>query len=284
MLRSYKKSSQPEERKTFVNRSSERHFFQRQFKGEKRQPSLVLWAAITLFSKCTWCRRRQDAIRIVRNQPQIPAVVMNANISKTSRFLSQWHQGDDRGLNELLEHHLPSIHKHVHKRLGPLLRKKAETNDYVQDVVVQFLRYAPKIAISDGRHFRALLVRIVENTLCDRYDRFTARRREMARERPLPSDTVLELDPPHKKDETPSTSLDRHEKEAWVRLGMEFLEEKDRELLVLRKWDNLSFSEIGQRLGISATAARLRHNRAVGRLGSRICALRSGNVGKIVND
>jgi len=82
-----------------------------------------------------------------------------------------------------LERHLPWIQKQVRLRLGSKLRAKGETCDYVQDAVVQFLHYGPRIMISSDRQFRALLARIVENALCDKHDWFTARRRDMTYEK-----------------------------------------------------------------------------------------------------
>jgi len=95
---------------------------------------------------------------------------------------------------------------------------------------------------------------------------------------------VLSLDPPQKVDRTPSMSVERHEREGWVRLGMEFLDSEDREVLVLRKWDNASFSDIGERLGITPDAARMRHNRALKRLGEKIWALRCGKIEEILRE
>ena len=166
--------------------------------------------------------------------------------SETSIYLKQWNQGDRKGLEGLLERHLSWIRGRVQKRLGPLLRRKGDTCDYVQDAVVQFLQYGPRITVSDDGQFRALLCKIVENTLCNQYERFTARRREIARERPLPTDTVLSLDLPHAAVHSPSQSAARHEQEAWVRLGIELVSPEDREVLVLREWDGLSFKEIGE--------------------------------------
>jgi len=208
---------------------------------------------------------------------------MKKRNSNTAFFLSQWNNGDKKGLEALIEHHISWLRMYIHKRIGPVLRKKAESCDYVQDAMVQFLKYGPKIHITDKDHFRALLGRIIESTLSDKHDWYTARRREIARERPLPSDTVLCLDPPRKQQKTPSISVEGYEREALVRLGMELLDEDYREILILRKWDNLSFSEIGKHFGISGVAARMRHNRAVRKLGSKISALRFGKLDKIVN-
>ena len=57
----------------------------------------------------------------------------------TSIYLQQWHQGDQKALDSLIERHLAWIHEKVRGRLGGLLREKGETCDYVQDAVIQFM-------------------------------------------------------------------------------------------------------------------------------------------------
>jgi RNA polymerase sigma-70 factor (ECF subfamily) len=203
---------------------------------------------------------------------------MEDGSKKTLQLLRQWHEGDQDSLNALLERHLQWIRDQVGKRMGPALRSKGETLDYVQDAMVEFLKYGPRFTLSDEDHFRALLLRIVQNTLRNRHDWFTARRRNIAQERPLPSETVLSLDPAKAPVKTPSSLLAHHEQEAWIRMGLEFLEEEHREIIVLRKWDELSFKEIGEHLGVSPNAARMRHRHAVLKLEEMIWKLRSGDI------
>ncbi|MFH2000889.1 MAG: sigma-70 family RNA polymerase sigma factor [Planctomycetota bacterium] len=203
---------------------------------------------------------------------------MHIENSQTSMLLNQWHAGDPAGLQGLLEAHLPWLRSYAHTRLGHVLRSKAETQDYVQDAVLEFLLYAPRVHISDKDHFRALLVRILENVMCSKYDWFTAKRRWVAKERPIPSDTVLRLDPPEGGTKTPSRALQQSEEEAWVRLGLELLDSGGRELLILRQWEKMSFAQIGRQLGITEDAARMRHNSAMGRLGEKIWLLREGRL------
>jgi len=202
---------------------------------------------------------------------------MSDDGSKTSLFLKQWHCGDLDGLYALLQRHLPWIQSKVRQRMGPVLKKKAETSDYVQDVLTRFLKDGPRFVLSNEAAFRGLLLKIVENTLRDKHDWYTARRRAISKERPLPSDTILDLDSAQPKVRTPSKSAAFHEQEAWIRLGMEFLESKDREILVLRQWDGLSFAQIGERFGLKTNAAWKMHDRAVCRLGEVVSALRSGD-------
>ena len=162
-----------------------------------------------------------------------------------------------------MERHLPWIQKQVRLRLGSKLRAKGETCDYVQDAVIQFLEYSPRFIVTGDEQFRALLYRVVENTLRKKHRWFAARRRAVSRERPLPATTILNLDRGRGSNKTPSQYAARHEQEAWIRLVMEFLKPEDQEVLVLRQWEGLSFQEIGEQLGLESNAARMGHARAL---------------------
>src|SRR5262249_47234518 len=136
------------------------------------------------------------------------------------------------------------------------------------------LRYAPRFVISDDEHFRALLARIVLNVIKDRNKWFSARRRRRAEEAPLPSDSVLDLSGRGRSTSSPSQAAGRREREAWVRLGIELLKEEDREMIVLRDWDQRSFGDIAALGGMREDAARMRYVRAVRRLGDLVTKLR----------
>lgn len=209
---------------------------------------------------------------------------MESNLSNTVQMLQQWHSGDPKGLDELLKRHLPWLEQKVRYRLGPALKRKEETLDYVQEAMVQFLRYGPRFTISNEAHFRSLLLKIVENMLRNKADLYNARRREIAKERPLPPDTVLSLDPPQGSIKTPSMSAAQHEDEAWIRLAMELLDPDDQEVLFLRKWEKLPFADIGNRQGLTEAAARMKHNRAVVKLGENVWKLRNGKIDEILKD
>jgi RNA polymerase sigma factor (sigma-70 family) len=192
--------------------------------------------------------------------------------------------GDIPGLEQLLERHLSWIQTYVHRKLSDLIRRKAETGDIVQDAVVQFLRHGPRFRLSNDRQFRALLARIVENVLRDKYDWFTAHRRAIARERPLPADTVLDLDPAEGMVDSPSQIVQRHEQEAWVRLGLELLDPGERRIIVFRDWEDLSFTEIGKRTGMTKGTARRRYLDSIEQLITKVRALKSGDLNAVLGD
>lgn len=198
--------------------------------------------------------------------------------SATLTLLRRWHGGDGAALDAILARHLPAIRDRVERRIGPLLRKHADVDDFVQDVVVRLLREGPRFEVADEEHFRMLLARVVENTLRDRHKWFAARRRSAAKERPLPASTVLMLGAAHPGRESPSRAIYRVEREAWVRLALDLLDDEPRELIVMREWEGLPFAEIGERIGAGEDAARMRYQRAVAKLAMKIGELRRGRI------
>ncbi|HEX5051375.1 MAG TPA: sigma-70 family RNA polymerase sigma factor [Planctomycetota bacterium] len=203
---------------------------------------------------------------------------MTTDPAATDVLLRRSHHGDRAALDALLAANLDWVCKRVHDRLGPLLRAKGETQDYVQDVVVDVLRSGPRFVTADQAQFRALLCRIVENVLSDRWHGLHAQRRAVTRERPLPSDTVLGLDAPSAGTTRPGEAAARAEDAEWIHLAMELLPAADREILWLREWTGQTFPAIATGLGITEDAARMRYQRALPRLAERLELLRAGRL------
>ncbi|HKE01298.1 MAG TPA: sigma-70 family RNA polymerase sigma factor [Planctomycetota bacterium] len=203
---------------------------------------------------------------------------------RTRELLVRFHEGDPKALGELLERHLGWIRSRVVERLGAKLRGKADTQDFVQEAVLEVLRHGPRFTVSSDEHFRALLARIVENVLCDQHQRFEAARRRASIEKPLPTDSVLDLDPRRGATPTPSAIADRREREAWLRLGLELVSPEDREVILLRQQDRLAYDAIGERLGVPANTARMRFERAVARLGDVVARIRIEGVESVTRD
>lgn len=203
---------------------------------------------------------------------------MGLHVSQSTALLRRWHSGDESALQQLLVEHLPWIHERVRARLGDALRAKEETQDIVQSALMEFLRYGPRFELENEAHLRFLLGRIAENVLRDRHDFYARRRRQAAREEPLGSESVLLLDPSAREVTRPDEALERKQWRAWVRLALELLEPLDRDVLVMRQWDELDFATIGARLGLEETAARMRFHRALPKLAAKIEALQRGQI------
>ena len=84
--------------------------------------------------------------------------------------------------------------------------------------------------------------------------------------------------------DTPSQIVQQQEHEAWIRLGLELLKPKNREVIILHKWEDLSFAEIGDRLGISKSVARKKYLRSIELLIDTVKALQSGRLEAVVGE
>lgn len=195
----------------------------------------------------------------------------------TLQLLRAWHTGDAAARDQLIERELPWIAAHVRQRLGPLLKARGDTQDYVQEALLRVLDYGPRFTSADVSRFRAVLVRVIENHLRDLVDWHRAGKRDVGRERRLPSDSVIDLDR-CRAVTRPSEHAARDEQRELLHLAIELLDPDDRRVILLRQWQELEFEAIGTALGISEDAARMRFNRALPRLGARLETLLAGRA------
>src|SRR5262245_24154474 len=106
---------------------------------------------------------------------------METSDASSAELLRRWNAGDREALSVLLARVLPEVRACVHRRLGPVLRAKADTNDVVQEAVAEFLEHGPRFVVTEERSLAALLGRIALSVLADRSDFFAARRRAVSR-------------------------------------------------------------------------------------------------------
>jgi RNA polymerase sigma-70 factor, ECF subfamily len=209
-------------------------------------------------------------------------------MSETRELLTRWHHGDADALATLVEQDRDWIERRVRARLGALLRQRHDTQDIVQQTLVEVLRYGPRFVLDDRNHLRGLLARIVENTLRGRAAHELAERRDLRRELPREAprtgnDTeVLDLEPT--AGSGPVTAAAAAETADWVRLAVELLDGDDRSVVLWRHYEELSYAEIGQRLGVSEDAVRMRHQRALPKLARCLERLQQGQVGSALAD
>ena len=198
---------------------------------------------------------------------------------QTRELLQRWHAGERGAIDALVARDLPWIARYVKTRLGPFLRGRGETADYVHDALLDVLGYVPRFVTGNRAGFRSLLARMIENHLRDAHDHHAAQRRTPLRERPVPSDSVLDLDRPQETVTQPSSKAEQREEALWVRLAIEMLEREDRQVILLREWQGLEFAAIGEQIGIREDAARMRYRRALPKLAAQLEQVRCGGFG-----
>jgi RNA polymerase sigma factor (sigma-70 family) len=191
----------------------------------------------------------------------------------TKDLLTAWRSGHRAALEALIEQSREFVRRHVRAHLGARLRARGDEEDYVQEVMLRAVAFAPSIEPCDTKQLHALLTRIADNALRDLHEHHGAQRRSAERETLL---TPSELDRPVEGATTPSGHAVRREDQAWVRLAVELLDPEDRVVVMRHQWYGETFAAIGERLGIGENGARMRFQRALPKLLRKVKALRSG--------
>jgi len=201
----------------------------------------------------------------------------DAGRSRTRTLIERSGLGDHAARDELLAEHMDWIRNRVRQELGPALRKRVDSVDMMQEAAIRALEYGPRFVTSDPGAFRAILCRIIVNTIRDENDKQRAQKRDIARERPLQNSAIC-IDLPEPGGETPSQVVMKLEQGERLALALAMLEPEDREVLHLREIEGLSLREIGERLGLTEDAARMRHKRALPKLRHTLERLSRGEI------
>lgn len=190
---------------------------------------------------------------------------------------TQWIDTTDKvALNALIDRCLPWIQGAVRSRLGAKLREKAESGDIVQDALLRFVRYCPRLGVVDERGFCALMARIVENAIRDHAGMLQAQRRDVGREvAGAEASAVFAI--LAREDGTPSRILGDQEGARVANFALGLLGATDR-FIILGRLEDRSHRELAEELGISEDASVSRHRRAQMRLVQVVKRLEQGLI------
>ena len=161
--------------------------------------------------------------------------------------------GDTGQLNRLFERHHRSVYRFFRRAAGgPELAE-----DLTQDVFLRVLRF--RSTFQPGREFRPWLFRIARNTLTDH----VARRR---------TETATVEDGGFSSDPAPSQLriVEARDRLARVEAAINSLSAEQREALVMARFHDLSYREIGAALGCTEGAVKARVFRALQSISARL--------------
>jgi RNA polymerase sigma-70 factor, ECF subfamily len=189
----------------------------------------------------------------------------------TEDLLRRSAAGDDSARGALLLRHRGRLRRLVAVRMDQRLAARVDPSDVVQETLAQASRRLDDYLRQRPLPFYPWLRRLALERLADEHRRhLRARRRTVAREQPapaLPDDSALQLaERLVAPGGGPSALLRRQELTDQVRAALGALPEQDREVLVLRYLEELSACEVGEVLGTSEAAAKMRALRALRRL------------------
>jgi RNA polymerase sigma-70 factor (ECF subfamily) len=191
-----------------------------------------------------------------------------SNFAQTQHLLEQIRTGNRQAFDQLLAQHRPYLRKLVELRMDAKLRPRVDPSDVVQEAQLEAVRRLDAYLEQSPMPFRLWLRQLAyDRMLMMRRRHVKAARRAVGHEVALPEQSSLLLAQQLlSQGSTPSQKLNQEDLARRVRQAVSQLPDADREVLLMRTFEGLSFEEVGYLLRTDPAAARKRHGRALLRL------------------
>jgi RNA polymerase sigma-70 factor, ECF subfamily len=199
--------------------------------------------------------------------------MMWPDADETDDLLKRVEQRDPEAVDRLWERHRAPLKRMVGLRLDEALARRVDASDVVQDVLIEANQRIREYLHNPSMPFHLWLRQIARDHMIDQHRRHrVAAKRSLDRERPITSprfadrssvDLAAQLRDPGL---TPAASALRAELGRRFQEAIARLEDDDREIILLRHFEQLSNSEAARSLNLSEPAAGMRHLRALRKL------------------
>ena len=192
--------------------------------------------------------------------------------NQTQALLNRVREGEAEAVDKLLERHRDSLRHIVQMRLDRKIQRRVDVSDIVQDVLVEANRRLRDYLNNPCMAFHLWIRQIAKDRIIDAHRRHrVSAKRSIDREQPIfaPSneqstmDLIGQLFHP---DLTPAANAMQREIAVQVELSIQELPETDRDMILMRHFEQLSNQEIAEALGITEPAASMRYLRAMRKL------------------
>jgi len=198
---------------------------------------------------------------------------MVRNKSNTAELLANARHGDASAVNSLLNRHRNVLRRQVQSRLDKKIQRRVGVSDIVQDVLVEANRRLSRYLADPKMPFELWLRHMARDRVIDAHRRHrVSAKRSVDREKPLLSPANIDrssmelasglIDPAL----TPAAAATMKELARRVRVTMDQLDDRDRQVLLLRHAKHLTNQEVASELNVTEPAASMRYLRAIRRL------------------
>ena len=187
---------------------------------------------------------------------------------KTQELVILAKGGDNSAQDRLCRIYGERIRRIVRLRMGTELRSKLESMDLVQDALICALKDLGDFTYRDEGDFLRWLTKIAENRLRDNIDKLHADKRDIRKEIRLKDREQTDIGAFEGtvgpiKATTPSVIMSRKEDLDKLERAIDKLRPEYREVIILAKIEELSYQQIGDRLGKSIGAVKMLVSRAM---------------------
>ena len=167
-------------------------------------------------------------------------------------------------LGALYEAHWPRLVAIMRQRVDPTLGVRVDAEDIVNAAFLDARRRLAAYRADPKVSEFVWLYRLAKDRLIEEWRRATSQKDNIKLNVPWPSHASVGLGLKFvAPDTSPTKRAVRNEIVADMQKALAELNEDDREVIMLRSYENLSFPEIGELLGIKPNTAEVRHMRAI---------------------
>jgi RNA polymerase sigma-70 factor (ECF subfamily) len=191
----------------------------------------------------------------------------------TQELLMQAQKGDGQAVEALLERHRPAVRRMIDLRLDPAIVQRLDASDVVQEVMLEASRRLHDYLHKPAMPFHLWLRHIAKDHLIDAHRKHhQAKKRGVDREQPLARPAWAERSSLElagqlvDRELTPASAAIQQELERRLHEALAQLEDDDRDIILMRHFEQLTNQEAAQGLGLTEAAASMRYLRAIRRL------------------
>ncbi|OYW24793.1 MAG: RNA polymerase subunit sigma-70 [Planctomycetales bacterium 12-60-4] len=195
------------------------------------------------------------------------------NSNETQQLLDDAGRGDGGAVNQLLERHRDSLRRLIRLRLDRAVARRVDASDIVQDVLLEANQRLGDYLADPRMPFHLWLRHLAKDRIIDMHRQHRgAQRRSTDREQPLAAGSngdhsAFDLAQQLAASElTPAAANIRRELEERFLAAVDQLEDDDRDIILMRHYEQLGNTEAATALGLSPAAAGMRHLRALRKL------------------
>jgi RNA polymerase sigma-70 factor (ECF subfamily) len=167
--------------------------------------------------------------------------------------------GSDAALDTLYERFAPRLLSFIRLKMGRSLRSRLESRDILQATFLKSFQRMDGFEGEDGRSLLGWLMRIAEHEIRDRADFHHRQRRDLKQEEDLGGDAERLA----ARSRSALSRLILDERAERLETALESLTDAQRQVILLRAFEELSFPEVAQTLGKSEDACRMQYARAM---------------------
>ena len=192
----------------------------------------------------------------------------NSGCKSTQRLVTLAKEGDRAALEQLCQVYAERVHWIVRLRMGGEIRSKLDSMDLVQDAFVLALQDLGDFTYKDEGDFLRWLSKIAENRIRDNIKKLHADKRDIRKEVllrnlvPTTQGSLFGALGPVAST-TPSLIISKREELSKLERAIDKLRPEYREVIILKKIEELSYKEISNRLGKSTDAVGMLISRAM---------------------